>query len=208
MQVIFDFDGTLVDSIDVLIECADALANDYCYMPIKNREVVAALSLRQLVEDRLGIAREKLPAWQADFRQQLAQRRHKITLINDVDWLLQGISARNWSSYLVSSAPEEYLMHLIGGCGSYFTEIYADVPLGAKESTLEKIIANGFSSSEVVVYVGDETSDLASCHCVGIPMIGVSWGLNSREVLLSSGASHMISGLKELLPYLEQMQHL
>ena len=39
-----------------------------------------------------------------------------------------------------------------------------------------------------VIYVGDELRDLEACRAVGIPMIGVGWGLNAPEALEARGA--------------------
>ena len=49
-----------------------------------------------------------------------------------------------------------------------------------------------------IVYVGDETRDIEACRAAGIPVIAVSWGLNTRALLFSLSPDQIVDSPEEL----------
>ena len=48
-------------------------------------------------------------------------------------------------------------------------------------------------------YVGDEVRDVKACRKAGVPVVGVTWGFNSRDALEKSGPSLVVDHPSELL---------
>lgn len=63
MHLLFDFDGTLVDSYDYVIEATNLLAEQFNYKKIKEHEVeyLRNLSSRELI-NFLGVSFYKIPS--------------------------------------------------------------------------------------------------------------------------------------------------
>jgi phosphoglycolate phosphatase len=57
--------------------------------------------------------------------------------------------------------------------------------------------------ADELLYVGDEVRDVNACRKVGIPIVGVSWGLNDHNALVEAEANYVVDTPEELLSLLE-----
>lgn len=66
--IMFDFDGTVVDSLNIFIEAANRLAKDFSYSPFSLSQIPSfrELSLREMIS-QLGMPKWKFPFLFADF---------------------------------------------------------------------------------------------------------------------------------------------
>jgi phosphoglycolate phosphatase-like HAD superfamily hydrolase len=78
-------------------------------------------------------------------------------------------------------------------------EIIGDIGLFGKSKSIKKLLRkNGYNRAEVV-YIGDETRDIAAAKKAGVKSMAVSWGFNSKDVLASSNPDVLLEQPKDLL---------
>ncbi len=86
--------------------------------------------------------------------------------------VLTSNSRRNVLAFLKKNEQEDLFDFVVG-----------DRHLLRKDKGMVKLLARRGLTADGVVYVGDETRDVEASKRVGIPVISVTWGFNSRAAL-------------------------
>ena len=73
------------------------------------------------------------------------------------------------------------------------------VPLKPDPAVVEEILARTGTPKERVLYVGDSGVDMQTAAAAGVRSVGVTWGFRERAELAESGARHLIDRPEELL---------
>ena len=209
--VIFDLDGTLLDTLEDLTDsCNQALAR-LNYLPHTIDEV------RQFVGNGLGVMMEKaLPGGRGnpDYEKALAgmkeiyagNYRNKTKAYPGVLELIERLKEKGVKMAIVSNKPDEQVKEL---AALYFTSIPQEAAIGeneaagvrrkpAPDSVYTALRALGEDKS-AAVYVGDSDVDMATARNAGLPCISVSWGFKTREFLQQNGASPIVDRAEEIL---------
>ncbi len=209
--VLFDLDGTLLDTLCDLAAAANAtLAHFGC--PARTLDEVRAfvgngvgvLVDKALPEGHTAQQHERALAW---FRLYYAAHAQDSTRPYDgVDELLHALHARGTPFAIVSNKPEEAVCALnaryFGGMAAFCA---GDVPTRrrkpAPDSVFAALHALGVRAEEAV-YVGDSEVDVETARNAGLDLIAVDWGFRSRAQLLAAGAERIVSTPQELLALL------
>ena len=198
--VMFDFDGVIVDSLDVfstafIDACAlagvpgfttpeDLLAvmEDNFYDGMRARGVDDARVAEVL--HRLGDA--------------LIRGRHWLKPFPLVPQVLEDLADAR-TVVIVTSSPAEVVE---GWLRTHEVHGVADVAgAEAAHSKVEKIHAllTRFPGQEVYWYVGDTAGDIREAREAGVTPLGVSWGWHEPEMLIEAGAERIAASPAELL---------
>lgn len=209
--VIFDLDGTLLDTLEDLTDsCNQALAQFGC-PPHTVDEV------RQFVGNGLGVMMEKaLPGGKANPVYEKAldsmkkiyagNYRNKTKAYPGVLDLIERLKARGIKMAIVSNKPDEQVKEL---AALYFSSIPQEAAIGENEAagvrrkpapdsvyTALKALGEDMSAA---VYIGDSDVDMATARNAGLPCISVSWGFRTREFLTAQGADPIVDTAEEVL---------
>lgn len=77
------------------------------------------------------------------------------------------------------------------------------VPLKPDPTADLEVLARASVAAAEALHVGDSGTDIAAAHAAGLGAVGVSWGFRTREELLEAGADVVIDRAEELLSLLE-----
>lgn len=77
-----------------------------------------------------------------------------------------------------------------------------DVPLKPSPAVVEEILALTGAPRDRVLYVGDSGIDMQTAAAAGVRSAGVTWGFRTREELVGAGAQHLVDRAEELLELL------
>ena len=212
--VIFDLDGTLIDSIGDLADAMNAVLESLGY-PAHPRD-----NYRFLVGDGIEIlVRRALPPEVVDetnipdvvdlMRQEYSTRWTATTRpFPEIPELLVKLHARNICTAVLSNKPDFATREIVG-------ELFADnrfeivrgalegVPLKPDPSSVLGIISELGQSPQQSVFVGDTAVDMATGVNAGMRSVGVTWGFRDADELVDSGANHIIHQPLELLRFLD-----
>lgn len=211
--VLFDLDGTLVDTIPLILACYEhTLAAHLPGYDPGRRAVIGNLgrSLDAIlfdyaaaagVEDPRATSREMLATYRA------FQREHIARLIRPYDGMreaLEGLRAMGLTLGLVTSkvewaARETYERYGLGEFLSICvfhddTERHKPDP----EPLLHAAAKGGLELARTV-YVGDSVHDMAAGRAAGMRTIAALWGPSEREELVRAGADHLAERPADLL---------
>lgn len=77
-----------------------------------------------------------------------------------------------------------------------------DVPLKPDPAVVREILATTGVGPGRTLYVGDSGIDMLTASAAGVRSAGVTWGFRAREELVGAGACHLVDRAEELLDLL------
>lgn len=210
--ILFDLDGTLLNTLDDLMDaCNHALRS--VGEPERTREEV-----RQFVGNGIGLLMERaIPGGRSHprFREALADLKSYYQTHSQVKTkpypgvleLMEALSEQGALLAVVSNKPDAAVKLL---CGQYFSR-YVTVAIGEREGVRRKPAPDTVLTAlralgaepDSGVYVGDSEVDVATARNAGLPCISVTWGFRDPEALLEAGAETLVDTPKELLALLD-----
>lgn len=212
--VIWDLDGTLLDTLDDLAASVNA-ALEKNGLPQRTREEVRRFvgnGVKRLVERAVptGTAQEKTACVYEAFVEHYAQHSRDQTRPYDgVIELLDTLAARGVKLGIVSNKIDFAVKAL---SQAYFGErmqvAVGDAPTRerkpAPDSVLEAMRVLGVAAEETV-YVGDSEVDVLTARHAGLRLCAVSWGFRDEACLRAAGAQRIADTPQRLLDMLETL---
>jgi phosphoglycolate phosphatase len=201
--LIFDFDGTIIDSGPIFIACMNELGPEFGYDPVKAGGALREMSAHEVFTVRLGLSPGRLREWTAKFSGLLKVRMVFAPPFPGMKDALRALAAE-WRIGILTSNSEEIVQSILGRHG--FTPVdfvRSGVPILEKDRALGDLVQSRGLSPDRTIYVGDEVRDIDACRTVGIPVVSVTWGFNSRAALTRRGPDFLVDSPEELLHVLD-----
>jgi len=208
--IIFDLDGTLLDTLQDLGDSCNAILQRFGYpihqLPAYKKFVgngVQKLIERALPEHARTTERiaTLLTAFKTYYEEQTISHTRPYA---GIVALLQTLKS---SGYLISVASNKYHEAVIPLMEKYFPMISFDLILGHRTGHPAKpdpdIVWDTLRTlgiaKENCYYVGDSSVDMDTANNAGVTAIGVTWGFRDENELRQHGAKHIIHVPQELL---------
>lgn len=211
--VIFDLDGTLLDTVEDIADSVNLVLRSY-NMPqpdlaFYRRQVGAGLV--QLLEDVLGDQAQDngfLETFKQQVRKQYQQRwNNKTRPYEGINELLARLQQQTVPRAVLSNKYEEATKVLVD---NYFLNFRLNPVLGARSDRAMKpdpapageIAQRLQLPPEAFIYLGDTATDMLTAKNAGMLAVGVAWGFRPVEELKEAGADNILQHPSELLPML------
>jgi len=200
--MIFDFDGTLADTLELTRRIYNQMAPDYGLRQVESHELetLRDYSLSDLLK-HLDISKLRVPSLLSRGTSLLRERIAEIPIIPGIAAVLPDLRRRSDTfGILTSNATENVNLFLdTHGLRDQFTFVSSTSKLTGKAKHLKAIRKTFSLRAEEMLYVGDEIRDIKASHKAGIAVAAVTWGFNSREALHASEPTHLIDDPQHLL---------
>ena len=207
--VVFDCDGTLVDSQHTIIACMNA-AFDACDVPRVSDEAIRRVVGLPLLDAVAFLAPNETQNLIASIRDEYSKAWQQLREAEKLDEpLYPGVIAvldqLESDGWLLGIATGKSRRGLDGTLekhdilGRFVTLQTADRARGKPhpEMLLQAMDETGAAASQTVM-IGDTTFDMEMACNARVMAIGVSWGYHEVEELHATGAIDVISGFEEL----------
>lgn len=206
--VLFDLDGTLVDSRPGIAASCLAALRALGHQPDETLDVTRLIGppledlmhvlLQSHGDDRVD---EAVSAYRRHYGESGLFGSEPYPGIADA---LRGVRQVGMRMYVATSKREVFarriLQHL--ELAPYFDGIYGSVPDGTldhKPELLTHILADQGMFGSRTLMVGDRRHDVAGAHAAGMRSLGVLWGYGSRDELETAGADRLVESTSDLL---------
>lgn len=210
--VIFDLDGTLLDTLDDLHDSLNYALSVH-QMPARSLDEVRRFvgnGIRKLIQRAVlqGTDEERIDQIHKTFMEHYqAHCEDKTRPYDGIMELLTALKKKGCHLAVVSNKADIAVKKL---CEKYFSGIF-DVVVGEKDDvrkkpcpdSVNKVLEECQMTKEQAVYVGDSEVDIETALNAQMDAIIVDWGFREREFLLEKGASCMISSPLEILKMIE-----
>ncbi len=206
--VIFDLDGTLLDTLDDLMNAVNFALREFSF-PERSREEIRSfigngvikLMERSTPEDTDDIIQGKcLEVFRKHYLGHMADN---TAPYKGVISLLERLKKEGISTAVVSNKLHSAVAGL---CEDYFPALI-DVSLGVTDESERKpsplnvyrAMARLSSHKDNTIYVGDSNVDVETAHQAELKCIGVTWGFRDREELLSHSCDFIADTTDDVL---------
>jgi len=199
--IIFDFDGTLADSTAVFASAWNTLAQKYKFKGIEFKEIESLKKLSIAERSKLfDFPMYKLPMILPQFYRLYRQSLNEVHLYEGIKDVLMEIDKRGYKILIISSNSQENILEFLKMNGiQCVSNVLCSNRIFGKDKVLKKFLKDSSSSASDVLYIGDEQRDIVACKKVGVPIIWVSWGYDSIEVIQQEEPEYKVNAPKEIL---------
>jgi phosphoglycolate phosphatase len=200
--IIFDFDGTIADTVDALVSIANRLAKEFGYVQITPEELALLRNLtsREII-NYSGISVFRIPFLVKKVKGELKSKIPELKPIPGMkEALIDLINAGHRLGIITSNSKDNVTEFLrINELENLFEFIYSGITIFGKTTIINNLLRQKQIKPEAVIYVGDETRDIEASQKANIKVVAVTWGFNSPEVLAKQNPNYLIHHPSDLL---------
>lgn len=203
--ILFDLDGTLLNTLDDLMDAVNHTMEVFGY-PRHSREEVrrfvgnGAGRLLQLSVPQGRDWQEPLAAFQSYYREHCQIKTAPYPGIMETLYAL-----KKYPMAIVSNKPDAAVKKL---CAQYFPGIYAqgEHPGCPRKPSPDMVrIAMEHIGVDRCIYVGDSEVDVLTAHNAAVPCLSVLWGFRDRAEIQAAGESRFCETPAQMPAMLEEM---
>lgn len=208
--VLFDLDGTLLDTLEDIADAANAVLSrhgypthaldDYRYFvgdgaPVLVRRVIPEPARTDEAVERLY----------EEFRAEYGRNWNaKTRPYAGVPAMLDGLSQRGLRLAVLSNKPDDFTRRCVtellpGGRFDVVSGVHDGVPPKPDPTGALKIAAELGVATERCLFAGDTSIDIKTAIAAGMYPVGVAWGFRPVEELQSAGALRIVEAPGDML---------
>ena len=208
--ILFDLDGTLVDSYEPIMESLNAARTAFHLPPYSRDEVVRRVGhgLESLMAESLGEAHVAEGV-------RIFRERYQVVslpgsrLLPGVETTVRELARRGYRMGVVTNKPAHFSRRILEHLrvADFFPVLYGPDRAPAKpDPTMVLLSLRDLACAlEEAVLVGDMLVDQETARQAGIPFFAVATGSESRENLLASRPARFLHRFEDLLEHLPQL---
>lgn len=208
--VIFDLDGTLVDSLESISFCCNTALEKCGFMPIdineyKNYAGDGTIELLKRALHKSGDTEYKfLNKMQEEYLNVFEEGcLYNVKSFKNIDILLEKLKKNNIKIAVLSNKLDSKAQKVVE---KVFGKNYFDFVLGQKGNNpikpdpfgVDLILKELKISCEESLYIGDTDTDMMTGKNSKLKTVGVTWGFRTEEELLKNGADFIVSDPLEI----------
>lgn len=198
--VLFDWDGTLVDTAEASFRCYVRLFEEFG-VPFDRETYARTYSPNWYQTFRmLDIPEERWPHADARWLAHFAEE--EVALIDGARDLLDALHGRGLATGIVTSGSRERVLRELDTHGFAFHECVFGCDVKEKKPHPEGLLLcmeRLRVAPDEVVYVGDSPEDVAMARAAGVCSIAVPGGYPNREALLTARPDVVAESLRDVL---------
>jgi phosphoglycolate phosphatase len=199
--IIFDFDGTLADSLAWFLGISDQLADEFGFDRIDKSQLGR---LRRLHAATL-LSLHHVPLWKtpliaARFRRLMGQQISQIGLFPGVEEMLEHLHEAGCALAVVTSNSRGNVRRVLGReTAALLSDCEGGVSLAGKHAKLRKILHRSGIDPDLAIFIGDEIRDIEAARRAGIASGAVAWGFTDVGALIEHAPDHVFTSMQDVL---------
>lgn len=200
--IIFDFDGTIADTQNAIVEITNRLAEEFGYKPVDELELAQLqnLSSREIIKQS-KISLFKIPFLLKRVKEELGKEIDRLEPVPGIISSLISLKEKGYRLGIITSNSKENVAVFLenNGLSSFFEFTYSGTSLFRKHKVIRDVLRQKKLMAKEVIYVGDETRDIKAARKSKIKVISVGWGFNCATVLAQYQPDFLIEKPRELV---------
>jgi HAD superfamily hydrolase (TIGR01509 family) len=204
--VVFDFDGTLLDSMKIIFEALNEALSKRNLQKISLDLLgrMAGRPLSDIIKAKMYVPEHTIEAIEKDlFKAYVNFCRTSCQLLPNVENTLKTLKSKHVKLGLLTTTPREPLKVAVKrlAISNYFDIMLAKDEAKSKPDPdgLNQIITEFGVNRDECLYVGDSPIDILTGKAAGIRTIAVTTGLATVEQLKENAPDDIITNLEQLL---------
>ncbi len=192
----FDFDGTIADTIPLIIKTLDSLLKK------SGEEEISDTFLRKIRDEGVEeVFREiKVPLYKLFFlyikiKKEMNSGVVDVAVNPEIKEVLRELKSRGIVLGILTSNSEKNVLDFLKRNDLNFFDFVITSGVLGKERSIKKLKRKG----GIFVYIGDETRDIKAGKRARVKTVAVPWGLSSKRALLKSRPDVLIEKPGDIL---------
>lgn len=207
--IVFDWDGTLIDSAGGIVECIQEAARDLC-LPVPARETashVIGLGLHDSLRTAVPTLREEQYREFSDaYRRHFLARQGAMALFPGVREMLQDLHAAGYRLAVATGKSRRGLEHALESTAlhKYFAASRCADETNPKPhpAMLLELLQQLAAAPGQALMVGDTSHDLEMARSAGVDAVAVSYGAHPGDALRALAPRACVASVPELREWL------
>ncbi|MEM6264064.1 MAG: HAD-IA family hydrolase [Bacteroidota bacterium] len=198
--LVFDFDGTIADTLSVAVEISNELAPEFDF-PKMNTEEFLELKGKKVAElmEMANMSWVKLPVFIKRVRDSFKKYLPQVEPVEGMPEVLLALKSEGFHMGILTSNTEENVHHFLQQHQlEYFEFIHSPSSIFGKGRVLKTFSRKYKIPNRKVVMIGDERRDIKAAHKAEVRSVGVTWGFGSADALQEHEPHHIVHQPKEL----------
>jgi phosphoglycolate phosphatase len=193
--IVFDFDGTIANTIDDIKEIVRTSLDDFSE---DDFDLLRNEGIKEVIK-RKNIPMHKIPKMVLLITSQLKNKTN-IPLFAGMINVIQTL-ATNYKLGIVSSNSEENIKQCLEKhqLDKVFDFVFSQSSIFGKHLVLKKMCQRYKLNPSEIVYVGDEDRDIIACKKVKIKNMAVCWGYNAEKRLRAVAPDFIVTSPVEMI---------
>jgi phosphoglycolate phosphatase len=209
--IVFDWDGTLMDSTGAIVASVQAAARDLGIEPPSDERASHIIGLGLI--DALRHALPDLPAERYQdvalrYRQHYMARDHDLMLFKGAAELVGELAEAGYTLAVATGKTRKGLDRAFQVCGLgprfHASRCADECHSKPHPQMLEELMAEFGVTPEMTLMIGDTTHDLQMARNAGVAALGVAYGAHPREALEALAPLHCAADVEELASWLRR----
>lgn len=200
--LLFDYDGTIIDSVDIAYKVFKSIAKEYGLASPKSVKHFVDLYKINFYESLIikGLLQAQLPFFIKEFRAPFLEHEKKMRVFRGIKEVITELSKKakiivvtsNLSDVIKSSIKSHRIKCICAVIGS-------DNNIGKVEAIRK--IKKKYAGSEIF-YIGDTKGDMLEARKAGVKSVGVTWGYHTYKEIKEAKPDFIVEKPEELLEIL------
>jgi phosphoglycolate phosphatase len=200
MNLIFDFDGTICDSLDVTV----VIVNSFISKQPKLRHsyftknIIRRIGTKGAIE-KIKFSKIDVLRFVHHYRKEISKNVPSLEPFKEIPEVIGKLSKNNKLGIVTTNARKNIELFLNNhNLNNLIDFIYTDPDLFGKENKLKKAIYAYKLDPKDTYYIGDEVRDVEAAKKAEINSIAVTWGYESKELLKKANPDLLVERPQQL----------
>lgn len=182
--IIFDFDGTIANSLRLVVAIYRQLTGDKRHMSDEEFEALRHLPAQKIAK-QVGVRFWQIPFLIRRGRKIMHARLDEVSAFPGLIEVLDELQGQGYTLRIVTSNSTENVREFLEkhDMNHYFVDVHGGVGLFNKANVLKRIVKKEQLDPTKTFYVGDEARDIVASKKAGLPIVSVTWGYNHSDLL-------------------------
>lgn len=184
-SIIFDFDGTIADSFDMIVDIIHDLLHRDEPLPGDELQRLRGMGLLKVVQE-LKVRPWKVPFLLARGRRRMRAQMNRVGIFEGIPEVIRDLRGAGYELYIMSSNSVQNIELFLErhNLSQEFVKIYGNIGLLGKRRILKQLVRRNHLDPDETIYIGDEVRDIQAVKQTGVKIVAVTWGFNTEEILV------------------------
>jgi phosphoglycolate phosphatase len=200
--LMFDYDGVIADSLDILWECFDKINKKYNFFPFKNKNELTKIWDQNLFEavSKIGVSNTEFAKFYKEWVDLGLLKNKKVKPFTGLKSVLKKISQNN-CLIIISSNDYKMISDFLkrNDLFDYFSLILGSEKGKSKKEKLNLVLNELNFPKSKAYFITDSIGDLKEIKSLGIKTVAVTWGFHDKKKLEKENPDFIVEKPKNLL---------